>query len=285
MTGASGMLGSALLQRAGGDCTVLGLSQSGGPGLVRADVRDFRVMKDHVEAFAPDLIIHAAALTNPEYCEQHQEEMHAVNVQSTEHLAALAAAHKIPLVFISSSAVFDGQRDWYEEADTPGPQSAYGRSKLSAELIVRALPKWFIFRAAWMFGGGAAKDKKFVGIILRQLLGGATAVHAVTDCRGTVTYTENLADTILRISQSDAYGIYHAASEDGLSRYDIACVLARLLRSSATIVPVTSDYFTDRYFVTRPKSEQLRCAHLKARGWFAFPPAETVLSHYVRSWQ
>lgn len=108
-------------------------------GLARQD-------RSRIEAFAPDVIYHLAAISIPRECGQHQPTplATAVNVDGTRRLLQLAS--ELParprIVFISSSHVYAPPPPSSPSArldeDAPlGPTSGYGRTKLDAEQLVR----------------------------------------------------------------------------------------------------------------------------------------------------
>ncbi len=81
----------------------------------------------------------------------------AVNVEGTRRLCAAARAAGVRrLVFASSVAVFaDADERRVEEDETPAPSSAYGRSKLAAEALVRELmAEPVVLRLPLLYGPG-----------------------------------------------------------------------------------------------------------------------------------
>src|SRR4051812_35150492 len=175
VAGCGGMLGEAVHRvfRAAHDelkCTDIDVNAA---WLEYCDFRDFAAYKLSVGQFAPDVVIHLGAHTDLEYCEKNPEEAYLTNSFSVGHAAELALAHDVPLVYISTAGVFDGAKERYDDWDIPNPLGIYARSKHSGEEIVqKRVPRHFICRAGWMIGGGPAREKKFVGKIMRQLAAG-----------------------------------------------------------------------------------------------------------------
>jgi dTDP-4-dehydrorhamnose reductase len=89
---------------------------------------------EQLKRISPDLIINCAAYTNVDRAEDEREMAFIVNAESPGAIARWAAAHRVPLVHLSTDFVFDGsgERPWREE-DPTGPLSAYGASKLAGE--------------------------------------------------------------------------------------------------------------------------------------------------------
>jgi nucleoside-diphosphate-sugar epimerase len=130
------------------------------------------------------------------------------NALAPELLARWCAERGVPLVYVGSSAIFAGNRksEPYTEYDEPSPLSVYGLSKWRGEQAVRERnPKHFIVRAGWMMGG-AGEDKKFVGKIVAQLRAGKRKLMAVSDKRGSPTYTLDFARNLMLLVESGLYG-------------------------------------------------------------------------------
>lgn len=246
------------------------------PWLERLDVRSAKDVAAYLEKTKPNYIVHLAALTDMEYCELHPEDAYATNAAGVQNVVEYARDHAIPLVYISTAGIFDGGKDEYREDDMPNPLSVYGKSKYEGELIAKTLPKSIVIRAGWMMGGGPEKDKKFINKIIKQLRAGAKELAIVNDKFGTPCYTYDLAQSIQYLLAHDAYGLYHGACDGGGSRADIARYLLDCfnLTSQVKVREVDSSYFSESYFATRPRSEQLINIELRK-----------VAPHLTRDWK
>jgi dTDP-4-dehydrorhamnose reductase len=69
------------------------------------DVRDKENVQKMISGFKPDLIIHLAALTSLEYCEQNLQESYEVNFIGTKNVALVAKELDVPLVHISTAGL------------------------------------------------------------------------------------------------------------------------------------------------------------------------------------
>ena len=165
------------------------------PWLVYADVRDFEMMQRAIVAFKPHLLINLAALTDLEYCEKNTDDAWLTNALGAENLGLIANQLDIPYVYISTAGVFGGEKNCYNDFDTPNPLAIYAKSKYYGERYVCAnVPKHFVLRAGWMMGGGPAKDKKFINKLFKQIQAGAKSLNVVDDKLGTPTYTIDFAN-------------------------------------------------------------------------------------------
>jgi len=224
VTGAAGMLGTDL-------CPLL---SENGFKVYRTDLyaenQDFDILdvraedrvSDYIKEVKPELVIHLAAETDVDRCEKEAEHAFLTNTKGTENIALVCQSLDIPMVFISTGAVFDGKKEGgYTEEDMPRPLSVYGDSKLKAERIVQSvLSKYYIVRAGWMIGGHK-KDKKFVWKII-QILKTKKEIAVVTDKFGSPTFTKDFSKGILDIVSTGQYGLYHCVNKGICNRFNIA---------------------------------------------------------------
>jgi len=228
-----------------------------------------------------ELVLHLAAATNVDACEGDPEFAHRHNALATGDIARLCAERDIPLVYISTAAVFGGnsKEEPYTEEDEPAPINAYAKSKLAGERIVReATPKHFIVRAAWMMGGDA-EEKKFVGKIVQQLLDGKRKLMAVSDKKGTLTFTHDMARNLMALVDSGKFGTYHMANPGAMTRHDIAQRIVSFLEMDAEVEAVPSSRFP--LPAPRPDSECLQNRNLELLDLQHMPPGEESLRKYL----
>lgn len=228
VTGAKGQLGRQLMTAfAGNELLGLDLPEDDlcAPGAI-SRVADWR----------PDLVVHSAAFTDVDGCEQNPDRAFQVNAVATQNVALGAQAAGAALVYVSSNEVFDGtRRDPYREWDAPNPSSVYARSKAAGEQVVRDLlnGRFYIARIAWLFGPGG---NNFV----TKILAGAAkhgALNVASDEFGNPTYAPDLAAAIVKLAASGRFGIYHLTNSGFCSRYDFARAIMKL--AGKPEVPVT----------------------------------------------
>ena len=289
ITGSAGMLGSAVYPAfvaAGHEVTATDLNPRPVDRLPMdtLDVRDFAAVEAAVEGVGPDLVLHLAAETDLETCDRDPDHAYRTNTIGTHNAAVACQRAGVPLVYISTAGVFDGEkRDGpYTEFDEANPINVYGASKYQGELLVmRLVPRHFVVRAGWMVGG-ADRDHKFVAKIAAQLGAGARKIYAVTDKLGTPTYTEDFARNLLALVATPWYGRYHMACLGEGSRLDVARELLSFYgRDDVEVVPVTSDFFAETYPAPRPYSEMMRNYMLELHGLNLMRPWQVALREYL----
>jgi dTDP-4-dehydrorhamnose reductase len=236
ITGGQGQLGREL-QRA--------LScQSDPPQVLSADlpeldVTDAETVERALDQAKPDLVIHAAALTDTSLCEEDPALAMRVNAQGSLHVAEACRRAGAALVYVSTNEVFDGARgEPYGESDEPCPINAYGRSKLEGERLVRGtLVQHYVVRTAWLYAEGG---NNFPAKVLRAAQG-RRELSMVTDEVATPTWARDLAQAIIRLAGHPVYGVYHLSNDGYCSRFQWAAEVLRLAgRADVALRPVTS---------------------------------------------
>jgi dTDP-4-dehydrorhamnose reductase len=289
ITGSAGMLGSAVFPAfvdAGHDVVATDLEPRDVRGLSMEvlDVRDSAAVAAVVGRTHPDLVLHLAAETDLETCEESPDEAYRTNTIGTNNVAIACRESGATLVYISTAGVFDGEKTDgpYTEFDEARPINIYGRSKYEGEILVlRLVPQSFVIRAGWMVGG-ANRDHKFVAKVIDQLRDGARTIRAVTDKLGTPTYTQDFALNLLELVGTNFYGRYHMACLGEGSRFDVAReIVAFYGRDDVEVVPVTSDAFAVEYPAPRPRSEMMRNYMLDLRRMNRMRPWQTALREYL----
>jgi dTDP-4-dehydrorhamnose reductase len=214
ITGAGGMLGQDVRRAAeAGNHEVVALER------VALDVTDAGAVDDAFAELAPDTAINCAAWTDVDGAEAAEADALKLNGDAAGNVAAAAARVGASVVLPSTDYVFDGTATRpYVESDPTDPQSAYGRTKLAGENATAAAnPRHFVVRTAWLFGTGG---RNFVETMLG--LADTGVVTVVRDQVGSPTYTAHLAEGLLRLAATQAYGLHHMAAGGQCSWYDFA---------------------------------------------------------------
>ena len=140
LTGGSGLLGTEFLKLE---------SDLLAPSHEELDITDAAAVADYVAANEPDIILHAAAMTNNRMVEANPEAAREVNVDGTANLVRACDGSRIRLVFLSTDYVYKGDRGNYSESDKVEPFNLYASTKLDGEEAVRQIPNHLIIRASF----------------------------------------------------------------------------------------------------------------------------------------
>lgn len=259
ITGASGFIGS----RVSYDLTQLGWDIVP----VAADVRSTNAVNAAFQtATSQDAIIHAAALSNVDWCENHPKEAVSVNVAGTRNVAAAAKQAGARLIFFSSEYVFDGQAGPYDENSQPNPISEYGKQKLSAEKLIGELcSNYLIIRMTTVFGYEEAGKNFLMSCISRMQT--QPVVQVPDDQISTPTYVEDIARITADLAgRPDVQGILNIAGPDLMSRTDFATAIVEAFGLDlARLQPVSTAELEQP--ARRPLKAGLKIDRLKSLGY------------------
>jgi len=231
ITGNRGQLGRELM-RAFSAHTV------DGGDLPEFDVTDAGATRRRIETARPDIVIHAAALTDTRLCEDDPDLAHRVNGLGTRNVALACRDAGAALLYVSTNEVFDGlKRESYVESDAPNPVNAYGRSKLEGEEEARALvERLYVVRTAWLYG---SDERDFPSKMLAAASQQAE-LTVVTDEVATPTFARDLAAAIARLLEGQVFGVYHFTNSGDCSRFEWAREVLRLAgRPDVVLKPST----------------------------------------------
>jgi len=269
--GATGLLGKALMREGSGD-EVTGLSSRD------VDIRNAQQVREVLEKARPEWIVLAAAYTDVDGCESHQDLAFAVNRDGPLNVAKAAKQIGAKLIFLSSDYVFDGKNTVpYEIDDTRNPQSIYGRSKAEAELgLLEVLPECCIARTSWLFGRGG---KCFPETILK-LAATRPTLDVVNDQRGCPTYTVDLARAIAELCRRGASGIVHVTNAGDCTWFDFAREIVKSAGLATDVLPVSSQQMARP--APRPAYSVLSPASLQ-RYEIVMPAWRDALQRYLGS--
>lgn len=242
ITGANGLLGQHLIKLLRQQAGLELFATARGPNRLRdtagytyhpADLCNAAQMDALVRDIRPHCIIHAAAMTNVDACEQDQAGCWATNVQATETLVRAAQREGSAFLLLSTDFIFDGVAGPYGEDAIPHPLSHYGMTKLAAEMLLPASGlNWAIARTILVYG--IAEDMSRSNIILwvKNNLEQGKRIKVVDDQWRMPTLVQDLAEGCRLIAEkvlTEGRGepgwpqrVFHISGKDMLTPYEIA---------------------------------------------------------------
>jgi dTDP-4-dehydrorhamnose reductase len=247
--GAKGLLGRELCQVLGTQHEVLAWD------IEEIDITDRARTRDLLSAEHPDLVVNSAVFVNLEACESNPDKAWLVNAVGAQNLALAAQRAGSDLIYISSDYIFDGQSEVdYDEVAQPNPLNVYGRSKLAGERFsLQICPHTYVIRTAWLFGPA---PNNYVERVLRAAENEGI-VRMPSDQLESPTYTGHLAEAILHLIATGAYGVYHITSAGACTRADFARYVLQQAGRSEPVEIV--DSATLKRFAKRPSRAVLDC--------------------------
>lgn len=208
------------------------------PGVeaVRADLTQKTCLLGLLDILRPDAVIHLAALSAPNTCEEDPELSHLINVEISERLAKMCAKRDIPLAFTSSSQVFDGTAQSYDEGSPVSPVNTYGRHKAEAERRVLAEhPRATVCRVPLMFGPAGPRKGSFLQQLLKADEQGRE-LRLFSDEYRCFLSGRDAAQGLELALESEYFGLLHIAGPQCLSRLEFGRALEQALGRRLNIV-------------------------------------------------
>ena len=233
VNGSKGQLGKELLKLYS-DENITGVD------IDEMDITNVEQTVNLIRELNPDIVIHAAAMTDVDGCEKNEGAAYKVNTLGTRNVALACQKTNSEMLYVSTDFVFAGDKDEnYNEFDIPSPLSVYGKSKLEGEKLVKELlNKFYIVRTAWLYGDG----HNFVKTML-SLAENKDSLSIVSDQQGTPTFAKDLAIAISKIIDSGLYGTYHASNSGSCSWYDFAKKIFEIKGIDIEVNPTTAEEF------------------------------------------
>lgn len=240
LTGGSGLLGSAIRQIADMrryECICLN----------RAELSWHNQLKNLERVKGFDVVIHAAANTNVEWCELNPASCYRDNTLLTEIIAKAVLDVQGYMVFISSTGVYGDKKDFapFCEFDEVNPLTHHHRSKFIAENITqKLLPQSLIIRTGWLFGGCKENVKNFVAKRIEEAkLSTSGQIFSNLDQQGNPCYNLDIAERILDLIELKHCGVFNCVNSGIATRYDYVKEIIRQAHMPVEVIPVRGKQF------------------------------------------
>lgn len=271
ITGSSGMLGSNLIYELDSNYELYGIDNStANPELQKQfqiDLRDSAKLSEVFSVMRPDFVVHCAALTNVDTCEDNYVLAHETNALATNHLVSTIGS-ETRFIYISTDSVFDGKGGNYSETDLPCPLNNYAKTKLEGEWFVeQGLSNHVIVRTN-LFGWNRVKGCSFAEWIY-QSLEQKKFIKMFTDIIFSPVSVYTFSSYIEKLLNLDFVGRLNLGTKDPISKYDFGVKLAKLFDlDDSLITPVSVETFN--FKAPRPKNTSLDVS--KAGGFLDLLP-------------
>ncbi len=232
IAGDTGLLGQAMVRRLAPDHDVAGFSTSPAPGrgyarhTINALLEPDRV-RGMVRIFSPDLLINCTGIVDLKACEEGKNSSREINAELPGFFSQLSLAQKSRFIHISTDQVFDGKsKTPYSESSPVNPVNQYGRSKLAGEqAALKDNPDALVLRTnivGWRWKPGAPTFAEW----LCTSLAAGKDISLAEDFVTSSVHVDYFSGMVLDFFKSGARGIYHAASRDGVSKYEFGRLIA-----------------------------------------------------------
>ena len=246
-----------------------------------ADITDESGFDAVIRQHKPDVVIHCAAMTAVDKCEDAVDMAYRLNARGTANVASACDRNGVRLVAISTDYVFDGDspRPYNEFDRATGGRTVYGKSKFAGEEQIRALcPDHCICRISWLYGKGGPS---FVHAMLGLADGTRPVLKVVDDQRGNPTSAYAVARELRALLDRPLLrGTFHMTCEGEASWAEFAAEIFRLAGRNQAIQPCTTDEFPRP--APRPKNSRLDKMGIRLAGLPQMPDWKDALAEFMK---
>lgn len=243
ITGGSGLLGSNMAKLAISKFKVYATYHKNKVSLT--DVCFFQIdltkkkELNKIKKINPDFIIHCAALTNVDYCEENPNEAYKQNVLASVNMAKIAKEIKAYLIYVSTDSVFDGKKGNYNEKDPTNPINVYGKTKLEAEQRVSLIyPKSCIVRAN-IYGWNKINKFSIAEWMLDKLKNNED-LWGIRDVYFSPILVNDLITALFKLQEKNYTGIVHISGSESCSKLDFAYTIAEVFNFNKNLIKPVS---------------------------------------------
>ena len=192
-----------------------------------------------IEQISPDLIIHCAALTDVDYCEDHPNVAYDQNVLASVNIAKIAQKIGAYLIHISTESIFDGTKGDYKEEDIPNPINVYGTTKLEAEQKISSIHSQSCIVRTTIYGWNKRDKFSLAEWMLNKLIN-SEELPGLKDIYFSPILVNDLAEVLFKLHENKYEGIIHIAGSETCSKLDFAYMIAEAFDLDKSLIKPVS---------------------------------------------
>ncbi len=278
ITGSGGMVGNSLLSILSDSYTVVGLNST-------VDITDSDIIHERLSLEKPSIIIHSAAYTDVDGCEENINKAYKVNTIGTHNFVNYCIGKNILFVYLSSTGVYgEGKKEAYTEFDKVKPSTIHHKSKYEAEKIIQNhLSKYLILRTGWLYGGNKHHKRNFVYKRLLESYDNEI-IYSDNSQLGNPTSINDLAAQLILLIERQQYGLFNCVNKARqISRFDYVKKIIELFDSKCSVQVGSTNMFKRRAPVS--KNESAVNYKLELLGLNVMKEWDESLTEYIKQLQ
>lgn len=255
ITGGTGLLGVnwALTEKHHHEITLLSHSRNitiPGVNIINVNLGSKTDLNECVKKISPDFVIHAAGITNVEVCQADLAMADFVNVAISKNVSDACCLFDIPMVYISTDHLFDGNSPFKLESDVAAPLNHYAYTKNAAEKgILSTNPNSLIIRTNF-YGWGPSYRQSFSDYIINSLRNNR-AVSLFDDVFFTPILIQDLISVVNSLLRIDSRGIFNVVSDLRVSKFQFGIAIAKAFSLDLSLINQSS-ILLDKNLYLRP---------------------------------
>jgi dTDP-4-dehydrorhamnose reductase len=202
-----------------------------------------------------------AAKTSILECEKNPEETRKVNVKNTLKIIKMLCERSIPVVYLSSSLVFDGETCYPDESAKTSPVTEYGYQKSLVEKeLINMGPAHNVVRLSKVISNDYPLFQNWVSRLKQQ-----KEIEAFCDYYFSPLSVGFVSRILFDIARLQKGGVWHISGNRAVSYYEAALALAETIGvPSKLVVKRHAEKLLDKVFLS--PSTVLKCSRLES--WF-----------------
>ena len=221
---------------------------------------DLNNLRELLEKEKPDVLVNTMGYSNIDFCELNKSDTEMLHVEVTEKICKLCENIGTKQIFLSSDYVFDGEKGNYSEDDVPNPVNYYGLSKLKAEQLILKNPINTVIRTSVIYDWDYRA--RFFNSVIKNLQNNQE-VNATTDVYNSVTFLDNLVESIFKVITLNQNGIFHVVDSACVNRFEFAEMIAKIFRLDKNLIKTVSVQDEPKNIAKRPKNACLNNSKAK----------------------
>lgn len=190
-----------------------------------------------------EVVLNAAAKADIDFCARYPAEAKRSNVELPIELALYTQELEKRLIHLSTDAIFGQTNSMHSEDMPASPISIYGKMKLDSELAVHSLNSSALIIRTRPFGHDSNGNNLF-NFFANKLMN-AQAVNGYTNSFFTPIFVSDLLQSIDALARDKAFGIWHVAGSERISKYEFGTMISRHLHTDSKLVIPTKYEIVD----------------------------------------
>jgi dTDP-4-dehydrorhamnose reductase len=201
------------------------------------DITNKETTKEFFKNNKSDIVIISTALTNVDLCETNPNLAEAINVKGTQNIIDACKNSNIKIIYISTSAVFDGKKSEYNEEDKPNPTSVYGATKLKGEkIVIESNNPYLILRTDQPYGWKERWQHTNSVIRVIENLEKDQSFNEISNWYNSPTFVPDFVNATKSLIKNELGGIFHLVGSDFISRYEWSQKVAEIFNLNKKLI-------------------------------------------------
>lgn len=214
----------------------------------KVNLLNIKKLKIIIKNFKPNIILHTAALTDIDKCEENKSLANDLNVKVTKNLAEISKLYNSKLVFISTDHLYGKNKHYFRENENTYPLNYYAKTKKKAEDIIKKKLKNYLIIRTNFFGWGTKYRKSFSDIIIQKLKKKKT-IKLFDDVYFNPVSIDFLCKIIKNLILENKKGVFNVSSNLSISKYHFGLMIAKIFNLNIKLIKpirLTSKKITKR---------------------------------------